>query len=634
VAQGDLLFDRRLRAARLRAFVCDVLRSVSSAEGGRVRIELDDRAARERIHLHRAPVGPRAPRPSAAADTGPIPVLSIAILIVGSRGDVQPFIPIARRLKRDGHRVRIATHAVFREFVESHGLEFFPLAGDPRELMEYMVMTGGKLIPLDLGQLLKQVPRKRHVMGEILASTWAACTEADPGHPGAAAFVADAVIANPPCHGHIHVAEALQAPLHIMFTMPWTPTRAFSHPFTHTVSEIEPGLRHLLSFETFDLVTWLGISDLVNEFREQTLGLERVHLGAHGAGLLHHLDVPHAYLWSAGLLAKPEDWGAKIDVTGFVFLDEADRVEPPQPLQDFLAAGEPPVYVGFGSVPAADPQALTATIFEGLERAGVRGLVARGWARLGDGAVPDHVHLVDEIPHDWLFPRCRAVCHHGGAGTTAAGLRYGRPTIIVPFFGDQYFWGAIVSQAGAGPPPIPIAELTSETLATAIRHALQPEVEARAAVLGERIRSEKGEEAIAGAFYGHLPLAAMRCDVDPRHLARYLCGECHLQLCRTCDAVIHEASERAAHARQIIGHVAWSVSGSHPVIERLERALCAPINQDVAEPSDASDPEAIPPPSLHGGASRLAELHRRIAVVHVDDATRARILASLASLVK
>jgi UDP:flavonoid glycosyltransferase YjiC (YdhE family) len=634
VAQGDSVFDRRLRAGRLRAFACDVLRSVSRTEGGGVRIEVDDRAARERIHLHRAPPRARAPRTSVAADTGPVPALSIAMLIVGSRGDVQPFIPIARRLKRDGHRVRIATHAVFREFVESHGLDFFPLAGDPRELMEYMVMTGGKLIPLDLGQLLEQVPRKRHVMGEILASTWAACTEPDPERPGATPFVADAVIANPPCQGHIHVAEALQAPLHIMFTMPWTPTRAFPHPFTHTVSEIEPGLRNLISFETFDLVTWLGISDLVNEFREHALGLERVHLGAHGAGLLHHLSVPHAYLWSAELLAKPDDWGAKIDVTGFIFLEDADRLEPQQSLQDFLAAGEPPVYIGFGSVPAADPQALTATIFEGLERAGARGLVARGWARIGGGAVPDHVYLIDEIPHDWLFPRCRAVCHHGGAGTTAAGLRYGRPTNIVPFFGDQHFWGAIVSQAGAGPPPVPIAELTVETLAAGIGQVLRPEVETHAAALGERIRSEKGEEAAVAAFYRHLPLAAMRCDVDPTHLARYRCSECELSLCRMCDAVIHEAPERAAHSRGLIGHVAWKVSGSHSVLERLERALCAPIDEDAAEPTEGGDPDALPPPALHGEESRLAELQRRVAAVRADDATRAKILAFLSSTLK
>jgi hypothetical protein len=270
-----------------------------------------------------------------------IPALSIAILIVGSRGDVQPFLPsaatIARRLARDGHRVRLATHAVFREFVESHDIEFYPLAGDPQELMEYMVMTGGHLIPHHLDQLLEQVPRKREVMAEILASTWAACTEPDPGRTGAAAFVADAVIANPPSQGHIHVAQALHAPLHIMFTMPpWSPTRAFPHPFTHMISEAHPGLRNRLSFETFDLLTWLGLSDLVNEFRERTLALERIHLGEHGASLVHDLAVPHAYLWSPSVLAKPEDWGSQIDVTGFVFLDAAGGSEPPRPLQQFL----------------------------------------------------------------------------------------------------------------------------------------------------------------------------------------------------------------------------------------------------------------------------------------------------------
>src|SRR5215470_6707328 len=544
------LFARILQHARVRALACDVVRGVSVLDGGRLRIELDDRAARKRQQLPHPGPFPIPPGEAAAVE-GPIPALSIAILIVGSRGDVQPFLPIARRLVRDGHRVRIATHAVFRDFVESHGVEFFPLAADPRELMEYMVMTGGRLIPLHLDQLLEHVPRKREVVSQILASTWAACTESDPERPGAPPFVADAVIANPPCQAHFHVAEALQAPLHIMFTMPWSPTRAFRHPFTHTISDVHPGLRNLLSFEVFDLLTWLGISDLVNEFRQRTLGLERVQLGAHGASLLHHQAVPHAYLWSAGALAKPWDWGPQIDVTGFVFLDDQARFTPPQALQDFLAAGDPPVYVGFGSVPAPDPVALTATIFEGLERAGVRGLVARGWARLGTAAVPAHVHLVDELPHDWLFPRCGAVCHHGGAGTTAAGLRFGLPTVIVPFFGDQHFWGTIVSESGARPPPVPIGALTAETLAAAIAFALRPEVRARAAALGERIRREKGDEDAVASFYRRLPVASMRCSIDGAHLARYHCEECGV-LCRMCDAVLHGDSARAAHERRLI----------------------------------------------------------------------------------
>lgn len=623
---GGALFARILHRSRLRALACDVVRSVSVLESGRVSIELDDGAARERQHPQRTVPGPTAPTEPAAADEGPIPVLSIAILIVGSRGDVQPFLPIARRLARDGHRVRIASHAVFRDFVESHGIEFFPLAADPRELMEYMVMTGGKLIPVHLDQLLEQVPRKRDVMAQILASTWAACTEPDPGHPGTPPFVADAVIANPPCQGHIHAAEALQAPLHIMFTMPWSPTRAFPHPFTHTISDVHQGLRNVLSFEVFDLLTWLGISDLVNEFRERTLGLERVHLGAHGASLLHHLGVPHTYLWSAGVLPKPDDWGPHIEVAGFVFLDEMDRFTPPQSLQDFLAAGDPPVYVGFGSVPAPDPAALTATIFDGLKRAGVRGLVARGWAQLGAGSIPAHVHLVDEVPHDWLFPRCAAVCHHGGAGTTAVGLRYGLPTIIVPFFGDQYFWGGIVSASGAGPPPVPIGTLTAAALAEAITFALQPAVCARAAALGERVRAEKGDEEAVVAFYRRLPLASMRCSIDASHLARYRCTECGIALCRMCDAVIHGAPARAAHIRKLVGHVAWNVSGSASMLDRLERALCEPVGEhDVTEPAD-DDSQTIPAPSLHEGNSLLAKLHGRLHPVSVDEATRARIL--------
>ena len=113
----------------------------------------------------------------------------------------------------------------------------------------------------------------------------------------------------------------------------------------------------------------------------------------------------------------------------------------PQLSQPQLAAGERPIYVGFGSAVVQDPAATSRTIFGALEKAGARGIVSRGWANLGGEAPPTQVYLIDDCPHDWLFPRCRAVCHHGGAGTTAAGLRAGLPTVVVPFFGDQFFLG-------------------------------------------------------------------------------------------------------------------------------------------------------------------------------------------------
>ena len=618
-------FGSKLPPEGLRALFYDAVRTVSIVDGDRVEIELDDQRTRAHEHLLADSVAQSLPIEE-ELDERPVPPLAIAMLIVGSRGDVQPFIPIARRLALDGHRVRLATHAVFREFVESHGIEFFPLAGDPRELMEYMVMTGGRLIPHHLDQL-EQVPRKRAMMTEILASTWAACTEADPGRPDALPFVADAVIANPPSQGHIHVAQALHAPLHIVFTMPWSPTRAFPHPFTHVISEAHPGLRNRLSYEVFDLLTWLGLSDLVNEFRERTLSLERVHLGEHGASLVHELLVPHAYLWSPSVLAKPDDWGSHIAVTGFVFLDEAARFEPPDPLEAFLAAGDPPVYVGFGSCPAPDPAALTAMIFEGLERAGVRGLVARGWAQLGAGSLPPHVHLVDELPHDWLFPRCAAVCHHGGAGTTAAGLRSGLPTVVVPFFGDQYFWGRIVAEAGAGPRPVPIGELTTETLAEAITFALQPEVRARAIALGEKVRAQPGDEDTVAAFYKRLPLAAMRCDLDPAHLARRWCDDCALSLCRLCDAVVHDDAARAMHRRHPVGHVVWDGLGSTSLVGRLEHALSTSLGvQELKEPVPERESHATRGVVLRDGDSTAAKLHGRPVPVVVDSATRSRIL--------
>jgi sterol 3beta-glucosyltransferase len=629
------LFERRLHHARLRAVVRDAVRNVSLLDGGRIGIELDDATAREHEQLLQGPPSDAALAKLTPGAAAPVPTLSIVILIVGSRGDVQPFLPIAQRLMRDGHRVRLATHAVFREFVESHGIEFFPLAGDPQELMEYMVMTGGHLIPHHLDQLLEQVPRKREVMAGILRSTWAASTEPDPGRPGAAPFVADAVIANPPSQGHIHVAQALHAPLHIMFTMPWSPTRAFPHPFTHVISEAHPGLRNRLSFETFDLLTWLGLSDLVNEFREQTLGLERVHFGEHGASLVHELAVPHAYLWSPSVLAKPEDWGSHIDVTGFVFLDAASRFEPPRLLQEFLAAGNPPVYVGFGSCPAPDPAALTATIFEGLARAGVRGLVARGWAHLGADSTPAHVHLVDDLPHDWLFPRCAAVCHHGGAGTTAAGLRCGLPTIVVPFFGDQYFWGRIVSESGAGPAPVPIGALTAETLAQAITFALRREVRERAVALAEKVRAQVGQEEAVAAFYRGLPLESMCCNLDAAHLARRHCDDCGLSLCQVCDAVVHDDPARATHRRHPLGHVAWDVSGSPSLVERLERAFAAPLGTpESTESEPVHGSQTTQGVILRKGDSAAAKLHGRSAPVVVDGATRVRILEHFESAIR
>jgi sterol 3beta-glucosyltransferase len=162
-------------------------------------------------------------------------------------------------------------------------------------------------------------------------------------------------------------------------------------------------------------------------------------------------------------------------------------------LQAFLNAGEAPVYVGFGSMIAESPEVTTRTVIEAFQRSGQRGVIASGWGGLRPSDLPDSIYLLKEAPHEWLFPRMSAVVHHGGAGTAAAGLRAGKPTVICPFIADQPFWGKRVEALGVGTAPIPQKQLTAEKLAAAIRTAATDQgMRQRAAALGQQLQAEDG----------------------------------------------------------------------------------------------------------------------------------------------
>jgi hypothetical protein len=220
--------------------------------------------------------------------------------------------------------------------------------------------------------------------------------------------------------------------------------------------------------------------------------------------------------------------------------------------------------VGFGSVVVRDPPALTRTIFAALERAGARGIVSEGWAHLGDVAVPPNVYVIGDCPHDWLFPWCRAVCHHGGAGTTAAGLRAGLPTVIVPFFGDQFFWGRVVVDAGAGPEPIPIERLDVETLTAAFDACRRPQMKVRAADLGARLRATDGVDLVVRSIRRHLPTRIMTCSRDADHLAVIFCDTCGVPLCADCGRLAH-----GGHRVYPYRYVDWGCRPPHGVIGEL-----------------------------------------------------------------
>lgn len=248
---------------------------------------------------------------------------------------------------------------------------------------------------------------------------------------------------------------------------------------------------------------------------------------------------------SPALIPKPKDWAQHISISGFFFLQLAQNYTPPPDLAEFLAAGEPPVYIGFGSIVVDDPNAMTKLIFDAVKATGRRALVSKGWGGLGGDEMgpPEGVFMLGNCPHDWLFQRVSAVVHHGGAGTTAAGIAAGRPTVVIPFFGDQPFWGAMVAKAGAGPDPIPYKALTAEKLAGAIRQALKPESLERAKILSERILQEQGSHNGAQSFHQMLKYDDLRCAVSPGSAAVWRVKRTKVRLSAKAATVLTQEGE-------------------------------------------------------------------------------------------
>jgi sterol 3beta-glucosyltransferase len=410
--------------------------------------------------------------------------MRILLLTIGTRGDVQPFIALGQRLKQNGHDVALCTSSSFSSFVERQGLEYRYLNNDLVELAQgetgrrAMEESGGLAGRLrwmaEAARLFKPIFRK------TLREEWEVSQDAE------------VIIYNPQSVGGFHIAEALGVPGIMADALPtWVPTSDFP-------SFAVPGLRvgdwyNRLSYRLLPLMTGGMFGGVVKQWRSETLKLPpRSRFG----GELAQTDgrpVPVLYSFSRHVLPPPADWPEHINVTGYWVLDETQDWRPTPELLNFLDAGQPPVFVGFGSMGGRDPARTTRLVLEALAQSGQRGLLVTGWGGLETGKLPENVFKVENAPYTWLFPRMAAVVRHGGAGTTGAGLRAGKPTVICPFVADQPFWGRRVAALGAGPPPIPQHKLTADNLASAIRQAVtDARMQKRAAGLGEKIRAEDG----------------------------------------------------------------------------------------------------------------------------------------------
>ncbi|KAI4726099.1 UDP-Glycosyltransferase/glycogen phosphorylase [Aureobasidium sp. EXF-10728] len=428
-------------------------------------------------------------------DFKPEESLRITCLTIGSRGDVQPYIALCKGLLAEGHRPKIASHAEFGDWVRSHGIDFAPVEGNPAELMALCV-DHGMFTP----SFLYETNQKfwPFVRG-LLKTAWAACQDSD------------LLIESPSAMAGIHIAEALGIPYFRAFTMPWTRTRAYPHAFGMQKNRMG-GAYNYMTYVLFENIFWKATSSTINKWRKEDLGLKATNMEK-----MQQDKVPFFYNFSPSVVVPPLDFGEWIRVTGYWFLDEADNFTPQKELLEFIKKARTEkaklVYIGFGSVVVPDPKQLTLDIIAAVKKADVRCILSKGWsdrmdkkdAKALEVPLPDFMFQIASAPHDWLFRQVDAAVHHGGAGTTGASLRAGIPTIIKPFFGDQFFFGSKVQDLGVGRK---VLTVTENALGKAIWIATHDSrMIEKARVLGEQIRSENGVGTVIKAIYRDMEYA-------------------------------------------------------------------------------------------------------------------------------
>jgi sterol 3beta-glucosyltransferase len=402
--------------------------------------------------------------------------MHIMILTAGSRGDVQPFVALGVGLQQAGHSVTLCTSSRFQAMITEYGLTYGPM--DDQLLMLSETPEGRAALESG-GSALKLIKKVRPLLRRMLDDTWNAASGAQ------------AIVYHPKALAGYHIAEKLRIPGFLSLPLPlFTPTGAFPIPLL-SGARLGTWLNRQ-SYKINALMT-VPFAGIINDWRKQVLNLPPRRRLASELIRADGKPVPVLYPYSTQIVPRPHDWPATTIATGYWFLDQPQAWQPPQELVEFLTAGPAPVYIGFGSMAGRDPQQLTRTVLAGIVQSGQRAVIATGWGGLVAADLPEQVFAIDAAPHDWLFPRCTAVVHHGGAGTTAAGLRAGKPALLCPFFGDQPFWGRRIHQLGIGPRPIPQKRLTAPALATALQTiATDSAMRQRAAELGAAIRAEDG----------------------------------------------------------------------------------------------------------------------------------------------
>jgi UDP:flavonoid glycosyltransferase YjiC (YdhE family) len=381
----------------------------------------------------------------------------------------------------------------FDELVRGNGLDHLPIGDSPRDIASTAAgRSWTENRTSTLGFLRGFVRLARALIETGIANYWRASRDAEA-----------LIVTTMGLPVGAHIAERLNVPL---ICVSYAPTHSDWAGREDVMTALRGDVMAVI-VAAFRFLLWNRIRRVTNAARRQVLDLPPLSFGDPFSAM-HRKRIPLLEAYSPTVVPRPPSWGSWIHVTGFWFLDDSAGWAPSDELVDFLGAGPPPVFVGFGSTPFPQPRAATETVVQALALAGMRAVLLAGGSGLATGRLTDDVLSIDSVPHGWLFPRVSAAVHHGGAGVTGAALRAGLPSVVVPVFGDQPFWGQRVFDLGAGPRPIPARQLTAEALAAAIRLTGNGEMRRRAAALGEQIRKEDGVGCAVGAVHQHLGVTA------------------------------------------------------------------------------------------------------------------------------
>lgn len=421
--------------------------------------------------------------------------MNIGIIALGSQGDVQPYLALGRALAGSGHHVRLVVPQGYPD-PGTPRLELSQVAGDPREVMDSPEMRA----LLETGNFVK-IQRHANALAREVAPRWArTALDACRGMDMLLAGLGGLNLAQT-------LAEALNIPVVEAHVTPLTPTREFPGPLLPPGAPRLGGAFNRLTFGLIRQMMWQGSRAGDTDMRSEVLKLPPAPF--FGPRVRH--TAPTLYGISPSVLPRPADWPADVHLTGYWFLNADPDWTPDPALSAFLAAGPRPVYIGFGSMGSRDPEATADLVLAALERSGQRAVLLSGWGGLSRSELPGSVFLSGPAPHTWLLPQMAATVHHGGAGTTAAALRAGVPTTVVPFFGDQPYWGARVQALGVGPAPLPRRTLSVDGLARALETmGRDTAMQERADRLGAAIRQERGLERateLIGAYGAEIGVA-------------------------------------------------------------------------------------------------------------------------------